>query len=192
MRLSECPVRATIDVIEGKWKPIVVNVLKPGTLRFGQLRRHVPQAARKVLTEQLRELERDQIIARKVLGQRGERVEYALTPYGRTLLPVLTRMAKRGKKHKKSGHANNGDGAASLLQAVCSKWQFVEARKSLDPETGSSPENARARPRRSAAKPRDSAEPARLAGVSTHTLLRASRACGLVPPHPVPSVPSSR
>jgi DNA-binding HxlR family transcriptional regulator len=118
MRLSECPVRATIDVIDGKWKPIIVNALKPGTLRFGQLRRHAPEAARKVLTGQLRELEKDQIITRKVLGQRWERVEYALTPYGRTLVPVLTLMAKWGKKHKKSGHANNGAAAASLLQAV--------------------------------------------------------------------------
>ena len=118
MRLSECPVRATIDVIDGKWKPIIVNALKPGTLRFGQLRRHAPEATRKVLTEQLRELERDQIISRKVLGERWERVEYALTPYGRTLVPVLTLMAKWGKKHKKSGHANNGTQAVPLLQAV--------------------------------------------------------------------------
>jgi DNA-binding HxlR family transcriptional regulator len=118
MRLSECPVRATIDVIEGKWKPIVVNALKPGTLRFGQLRRHVPEAARKVLTQQLRELEKDQIITRKVLGQRWERVEYALTPYGRTLVPILTLMAKWGKKHKKYSHAKNGNEAASLLEAV--------------------------------------------------------------------------
>jgi DNA-binding HxlR family transcriptional regulator len=103
MRLSECPVRATIDVIEGKWKPIVVNALKPGTLRFGQLRRHAPEATRKVLTEQLRELEKDQIISRKVFGQRWERVEYALTPYGRTLVPVLSLMAKWGTKHKESG-----------------------------------------------------------------------------------------
>ena len=116
MRLSECPVRATIDVVEGKWKPIVVNALKPGTLRFGQLRRHVPEATRKVLTEQLRELERDQIIIRKVLGQRWERVEYALTAYGRTLVPVLTLMAKWGKKHKKYSHSKNE--AASQLQAV--------------------------------------------------------------------------
>ncbi len=75
MRLSECPVRATINVIEGKWKPIIVNALKQGTLRFGQLRRHVPEATRKVLTEQLRELEEDGIIARKVSGQKWERVE---------------------------------------------------------------------------------------------------------------------
>jgi DNA-binding HxlR family transcriptional regulator len=117
MRLSECPVRATIDVIEGKWKPIVVNALKAGSLRFGQLRRHVPEATRKVLTEQLRELEKDQVVTRKVLGRRWERVEYALTPYGRSLVPVLTLMAKWGKKHKKYGHANNR-AATALLKAV--------------------------------------------------------------------------
>src|SRR6266478_9337075 len=116
MRLSECPVRPAIDVIEGKWKPILVNALKSRPLRFGQLQRHVPEATRKVLTEQLRELEEDQIISRKVLGQRWERVEYALTSYGRTLVPVLTLMAKWGKKHKKYSHSKNE--AASLLQAV--------------------------------------------------------------------------
>jgi DNA-binding HxlR family transcriptional regulator len=94
MRLSECPVRATIDVIEGKWKPIIVNSLKQGTLRFGQLRRQVPEATRKVLTEQLRELEEDRIITREIFGRRWERVEYSLTTYGRTLVPVLTLMGR--------------------------------------------------------------------------------------------------
>ena len=102
MRLSECPVRATIDVIEGKWKPIIVNTLKQGSLRFGQLRRQVPEATRKVLTEQLRELEDDCIIMRRTSEKRWERVEYSLTSYGRTLVPVLTLMAKWGKTHKKS------------------------------------------------------------------------------------------
>ena len=101
MRISECPVRPAIDVIEGKWKPIVVNALKAGALRFGHLRRHAPEASRKVLTEQLRELEGDQIISRKAFGQRWERVEYELTGYGRTLVPVLALMARWGKKHKK-------------------------------------------------------------------------------------------
>jgi DNA-binding HxlR family transcriptional regulator len=101
MQLSECPVRPAIDVVEGKWKPIVVNALKAGRLRFGQLRRHVPEASRKVLTEQLRELEDDQIILRKAFGQKWERVEYELTAYGRTLVPVLTLMAKWGRRHKK-------------------------------------------------------------------------------------------
>lgn len=107
MRLSQCPVRATIDVIEGKWKPIVINALKLRTLRFGQLRRHVPEATRKVLTEQLRQLEQDQIISRKALGQKWERVEYTLSPYGRTLVPVLTLMAKWGETHKKSKGAKS-------------------------------------------------------------------------------------
>jgi DNA-binding HxlR family transcriptional regulator len=102
MRLSECPVRATIDVIEGKWKPIVINALKEGRMRFGQLRRHVPEAAKKVLTEQLRQLEEDRIISRKTSGQKWERVEYSLTSYGRTLVPVLTLMAKWGRTHKGS------------------------------------------------------------------------------------------
>jgi len=105
MRLSECPVRATIDVIEGKWKPIIVNALKQGRLRFGELRRHVPEATRKVLTEQLRELEDDRIVTRRTSERRWERVEYSLTSYGRTLVPVLTLMAKWGEAHKKSKEA---------------------------------------------------------------------------------------
>jgi DNA-binding HxlR family transcriptional regulator len=102
MRLSECPVRATIDVIEGKWKLIIDNALKDRAFRFGELRRHAPEATRKVLTEQLRELEQDGILARRIFGQKWERVEYSLTPYGQTLVPVLTLMAKWGKVHKKS------------------------------------------------------------------------------------------
>lgn len=105
MRLFECPVRATIDVIEGKWKPIIVNALKHGTLRFGKLRRELPEASQKVLTGQLRELERDGIIARRTSEKRWERVEYSLTVYGRTLIPVLTVMAKWGEIHKQNKEA---------------------------------------------------------------------------------------
>jgi DNA-binding HxlR family transcriptional regulator len=101
MRLAACPVRATIDVIEGKWKPIIVNALKLGTLRFGQLRRHVPEASRKVLTDQLRELETDKIILREPSEKPWERVEYKLSPYARTLVPVLTVMARWGERHRK-------------------------------------------------------------------------------------------
>src|SRR5262249_16724627 len=117
MLLSECPVRATIDVIEGKWKPIVVNALKRDTLRFGQLRRHVPKATRKVLTEELRELEGDCIIVRRTSQKRWERVEYSLTRYGRTLVPVLTLMARWGKGHKKFQQAR------SLRRAIGGKVQ---------------------------------------------------------------------
>ena len=126
MRLAECPVRATINVIEGKWKPIIVNALKQGTLRFGQLRRQVPEATRKVLTEQLRELEDDGIIMRRTSEKRWERVEYSLTSYGRTLVPVLTLMAKWGKNHKKSKEAR------SLRTATEAKFQQFQCGSASD------------------------------------------------------------
>ena len=101
MKISECPVRATADIIDGKWKPMIVNALKAKPLRFGQLLRALPEATRKVATEQLRELEREGIISRNAFGNRWERVEYSITGYGRTLVPVLTLMADWGMKHQR-------------------------------------------------------------------------------------------
>lgn len=102
MKLDECPVRKTVDVIDGKWKPMIINELKRSPLRFGRLLRVLPDASRKVVTEQLRELEREQIVARKLLsGERLDGVEYSLTKYGRTLVPVLQAMANWGTKHRR-------------------------------------------------------------------------------------------
>ena len=102
MKLDECPVRTTVDVIDGKWKPMIINELKRSPLRFGRLLRVLPDASRKVVTEQLRELEQEQIVARKLLsGKRLDGVEYSLTRYGRTLVPVLEAMANWGTKHKR-------------------------------------------------------------------------------------------
>jgi DNA-binding HxlR family transcriptional regulator len=100
MKLSECPVRAAADVIDGKWKPMIVNALKAKPLRFGQLLRALPEASRKVATAQLRELESEGIISRTAFGKRWERVEYSLTEYGKTLVPVLMLMADWGLKHQ--------------------------------------------------------------------------------------------
>jgi DNA-binding HxlR family transcriptional regulator len=101
MKLSECPVRVAADVIDGKWKPMIVNALKAKPLRFGQLLRALSGASRKVATEQLRELELEGIISRTSFGNRWERVEYSLTGYGRTLVPVLMLMAEWGVKHQR-------------------------------------------------------------------------------------------
>jgi DNA-binding HxlR family transcriptional regulator len=101
MRLSECPVRAAIDVIEGKWKPIIINALKSKPMRFGQLRRETPEATKKVLTAQLRELEKEEIICRRDFGDSEDHLRYALTPYGRTLVPILTQMAQWGSTHRR-------------------------------------------------------------------------------------------
>ena len=99
-------VRATIVVIGGKWKPLIIDVLKIGNLRSGVLLRKIPQASRKVLTAHLRELEQEKIVSRLVLGRKSERVEYSLTPYGRTLVPVLAAMAKWGAIHLKDKEKN--------------------------------------------------------------------------------------
>lgn len=102
MLLKDCPVRVTIDVVDAKWKPLVLVALKRGPRRFGQLRREVPEARPKVLTEQLRELEADGIISRTILVPRPPRsVEYGLTPYGKSLVRVLTAMAEWGALHRK-------------------------------------------------------------------------------------------
>ena len=109
MKLSECPVRATADAIDGKWKPMILNALKAKPLRFGQLLRALPEATRKVATQQLRELEREGIVTRTSFGNRWERVEYSLTGYGRTLVPVLTLMADWGRKHQRRKATLSGD-----------------------------------------------------------------------------------
>ena len=122
MRLAECHIRATIDVIERKWKPIIVNALKQGTLRFGQLRRHVPEATRKVLTEQLRELENDRIVLRRTSEKSWQRVEYSLTAYGRTLIPVLTLIAEWGKLREKPNKTHSQSGIATAAIPTYDKF----------------------------------------------------------------------
>ena len=99
-------VRATIVVIGGRWKPLIIDVLKTGTLRSGALSRRIPRVSRKVLTAQLRELERENIVSRTVLGKKAEHVEYSLTPYGRTLVPVLAVLAEWGGNHLKRKERN--------------------------------------------------------------------------------------
>jgi DNA-binding HxlR family transcriptional regulator len=105
MDLSSCPVKTTADVISGKWKPLIIFALKTGSLRYGELRKQVPGPTHKVLTEQLRQLEKDWIIARKIYAEVPPRVEYSLSAYGRTLTPVLQAMADWGEKHARRKEA---------------------------------------------------------------------------------------
>lgn len=102
MEINEfnCPVKVTAEVIGGKWKPIILFYLKGGAQRFSELRRLIPGATQKMLTQQLRELERDGIIARKIYPQVPPKVEYSFTPHGETLKPILKLMAEWGDEHR--------------------------------------------------------------------------------------------
>jgi len=96
---TNCPVKATMDIIGGKWKPIILYYLKDGITRFGEFQRLIPHITKKMLTQQLRELERDEIIERKVYHQVPPKVEYSLSEYGKSLKPVLELMATWGNEH---------------------------------------------------------------------------------------------
>ena len=100
MRIDECPVKTAVDVIGGKWKPLILYALKDQTLRFEQLKRCVPGASQKVLTEQLRQLRACDVVERKEISSRLPHTEYRLTPYGQTLLPALAALAEWGARHR--------------------------------------------------------------------------------------------
>jgi DNA-binding HxlR family transcriptional regulator len=108
MNEFHCPVSVTADVIGGKWKPLILFYLEGATRRFGELRRLIPETTKKMLTQKLRELERDEIIRRKVYAQVPPRVEYSLTRHGKSLTPILKMMSAWGKKHA----TRYGDGKA--------------------------------------------------------------------------------
>jgi DNA-binding HxlR family transcriptional regulator len=90
---NDCPITATIDVIGGKWKPILIWVLLGGHKRFGELHKSIPGIALKVLSRQLKELEQDGIITRKVFPEIPPRVEYSLTSKGESLSGIMQSLA---------------------------------------------------------------------------------------------------
>ena len=84
-----CAVEATLRFIDGKWKGVILWHLLRETLRFNQIRRLLPSVTQRMLTNQLRELEADGLVGRRVYAEVPPRVEYSLTERGRTLEPVL-------------------------------------------------------------------------------------------------------
>lgn len=94
------PVAVTLRVIGGKWKPLILWVLREETLRFGEIKKQITGITQKMLTQQLRELEADGIVSRQVYPEVPPRVEYTITSYGKTLQPVLQSMCTWGEHHK--------------------------------------------------------------------------------------------
>ncbi len=98
---NTCPVTATMKVLGGKWKPILINAIYfTAPARFGELKRSVVGITQSMLTQQLRELEEDGIISRKIYAEIPPRVEYTLTEFGLTLSPVILTLAEWGKTYK--------------------------------------------------------------------------------------------
>lgn len=94
-----CPVETTLGLIDKKWKILILRELLTGTKRFGELGRGIRGISQKVLTQQLREMESDGLVRRTVYAEVPLRVEYDLTPLGRSLQPVLLAMYAWGQEY---------------------------------------------------------------------------------------------
>lgn len=99
---NNCPVSATLDLIGGKYKALILWNLAESKLRFSQLNKQIPNATPKMLTQQLREMETQHLIHREVFPVVPPKVEYSLTELGRSLMPVLIAMRDWGSEYLKS------------------------------------------------------------------------------------------
>ena len=97
---STCPVELAIRIIGGKWKPVILWHLREDKKRFGELKKSITGITVKMLAQQLRELEQDGIVSRKMFYEVPPRVEYSLTDMGRSLDPVLKEMCAWGKDYQ--------------------------------------------------------------------------------------------
>lgn len=100
--LPACPVETTLTLIGSKWKVLIIRDLLDGPRRFGELRKSVGDVSQKVLTAQLRSMEEDGLVSRTVFPEVPPHVEYALTPLGLSLSPVIDALGAWGTSYKKS------------------------------------------------------------------------------------------
>jgi DNA-binding HxlR family transcriptional regulator len=95
-----CHVEVTLDLIDGKWKGVILYHLQDGRLRFGELRKKMPGITQRMLTKQLRALEEDDLVIRTVFAEVPPRVEYALSDTGLRLRPVIDALKRWGEEHR--------------------------------------------------------------------------------------------
>ena len=100
--LPACPVETTLLLLSDKWKVLILRDLIDGTKRFGELKKSIGNVSQKVLTANLRSMEEDVLVSRKVYPEVPPRVEYTLTETGYSLKPVLDSMWTWGEKYKQS------------------------------------------------------------------------------------------
>ena len=95
------PVELSLDVIGGKWKMPIIWRLRDGSKRYGELRKSLPKVTHKMLTQQLRDLEQDEILNRKVFPEVPPKVEYSLTLLGESVIPVIDMLREWGDEYRK-------------------------------------------------------------------------------------------
>ena len=98
--LPACPVETTLTLIGDKWKVLILRDLLPGRKRFGELKKSIGNVSQKVLTAQLRDMESNGLVSRKVYPEVPPRVEYSLTELGLSLSPILDAMQNWGEEYK--------------------------------------------------------------------------------------------
>jgi len=96
-----CPVTFCLNIIGGKWKPVIIHLLRKGCNRYTMLLKAIPEISKQTLTNQLRELETDGVIERIVYAEIPPRVEYTISSFGSTLLPIIDGMSEWGLKQMK-------------------------------------------------------------------------------------------
>ncbi|WP_312030607.1 helix-turn-helix domain-containing protein [Methylosinus sp. H3A] len=139
---DECPIEAAMDIIGGKWKPSILFRLADGTKRFSQLQRLLKTITQRTLTQQLRDLERDHMISRRIYPEVPPRVEYSLTERGRSLEPVLALLFRWGVENVLETKARAAPKAPAPKAPA-------RPRSAVDPSSAGRPVKSRA-----AARPR--------------------------------------
>ena len=107
-KYGACPVNAMLDVIGGKWKPRILYLISCDVNRFGKMLKMIPSCSKRMLTANLRELEADGIINRKVFAEVPPKVIYSLTEVGETLHPIFNSMSEWGMKYVLNPQFENG------------------------------------------------------------------------------------
>jgi DNA-binding HxlR family transcriptional regulator len=99
----QCYFELTIDLIGGKWKPLIIyHIGESQVLRYGELKQLIPSINERMLTKQLRELEKEALIHRKVYNQVPPKVEYTLTDIGKSVMPILLDMKEWGRRYNET------------------------------------------------------------------------------------------
>ncbi|WP_198598398.1 winged helix-turn-helix transcriptional regulator [Mangrovicella endophytica] len=130
-----CSVEAAVGLIDGKWKSVILFHLLSGTLRFGEIKRQVASVTPRMLTNQLRELEADGLVERRVYAQVPPKVEYSLSPLGRSMEPILlalkawgdANLGLYGKPLSGEPAEPTGAAASTVMAAGAEKADLVSA-----------------------------------------------------------------